>query len=191
VRKRRARPGVFLSVVFAPQFQREVRRTYRLNARQRTTPRPLLASLWAGVDCAPPGAGVAPDNSEEDSHMELKAKLSLALAFALALGCGIASAQDTKATDTKATAKPMTPQQQRMVDCNKQATGKTGDERKMFMSTCLKGDSTAATPMTKQTQQEKMKSCNVEAKKEKLAGDARKTFMSTCLKGDDAAAAAH
>jgi hypothetical protein len=75
--------------------------------------------------------------------MELKAKLSLALAFALALGCGIASAQDTKATD-KAAAKPLTPQQQRMVDCNKQATGKTGDERKTFMSTCLKGDAAAA-----------------------------------------------
>jgi len=122
--------------------------------------------------------------------MELKAKLSLALAFALALGCGIASAQDTKATD-KAAAKPLTAQQQRMVDCNKQATGKTGEERKTFMSACLKGDSTAAAPMAKQTQQEKMKSCNAEAKKEKLAGDARKTFMSTCLKGDAAAAGAH
>ncbi len=118
--------------------------------------------------------------------MELKAKLSLALAFALALGCGLASAQDTK----PATSKPLTPQQQRMVDCNKQATGKTGDERKTFMSSCLKGDSTAAMPATKQTQQEKMKSCNAEASKEKLAGDARKTFMSTCLKGD-AASAAH
>ena len=26
-----------------------------------------------------------------------------------------------------------------MADCNKQATGKKGDERKTFMSTCLKG----------------------------------------------------
>ena len=118
--------------------------------------------------------------------MELKAKLSLALGFALAIACGVASAQDT----TKP-AKTMTPQQQRMVDCNKQATGKTGDERKTFMSSCLKGDSTAAMPATKQTQQEKMKSCNAEASKEKLAGDARKTFMSTCLKGDAAAAGAH
>ena len=75
--------------------------------------------------------------------MELKAKLSLALAFALALGCGMASAQDTKPTD-KETSKPLTPQQQRMVDCNKEATGKTGDERKTFMSTCLKGDAAAA-----------------------------------------------
>ena len=29
-------------------------------------------------------------------------------------------------------------QQQKMVDCNKQATGKKGAERKSFMSTCLK-----------------------------------------------------
>ena len=121
--------------------------------------------------------------------MELKAKFSLALAFALALGCGMASAQDTKPTD-KETSKPLTPQQQRMVDCNKQATGKTGDERKTFMSSCLKGESTATAPSAKETQQEKMKSCNAEAKKENLAGDARKTFMSTCLKGD-AASAAH
>jgi hypothetical protein len=79
-----------------------------------------------------------------------------------------------------------------MVDCNKQATGKTGDERKTFMSSCLKGESTAAAPSAKETQQQKMKSCNAEAKKESLAGDARKTFMSTCLKGDAAAApAAH
>ena len=57
-----------------------------------------------------------------------------------------------------------------MVDCNKQATGKTGDDRKTFMSTCLKGDTTAAAPAAKQTQQEKMKSCNAEAGKEKLSG---------------------
>jgi hypothetical protein len=102
----------------------------------------------------------------------------------------MASAQDTRATDTKAaTSKPLSPQQQRMVDCNKQATGKTGDERKTFMSACLKGESTAAAPSTKETQQEKMKSCNADATKQKLKGAARKTFMSTCLKGDEAAAA--
>ena len=32
----------------------------------------------------------------------------------------------------------LTPQQ-RMGDCNKKATGKKGDERKAFMSSCLKG----------------------------------------------------
>lgn len=36
-------------------------------------------------------------------------------------------------------AKTPTPQQQRMADCNKSAEGKKGDERKAYMSTCLKG----------------------------------------------------
>lgn len=123
--------------------------------------------------------------------MKLKAQFSLALAFALALGCGAAFAQDTSKP-----AKPLTPQQQRMVDCNKQATGKTGDERKTFMSTCLKGETAApaaAAPAAtaKQTQQQKMTSCNAEASKEKLTGDARKTYMSTCLKGDATGTPAH
>ena len=123
--------------------------------------------------------------------MKLKAQFSLALAFALALGCGTSFAQDTSKP-----AKPLTPQQQRMVDCNKQATGKTGDERKTFMSTCLKGGTTApvaaapaATP--KETQQEKMKTCNADASTKGLKGDARKSYMSTCLKSDAAGAAAH
>lgn len=115
--------------------------------------------------------------------MELKTQFSLNLALAIALVSGAALAKET---DTSA--KTLTPQQQRMVDCNKEATGKTGDERKTFMSTCLKGG--MAAPAAKMTQQEKMTSCNAEAKTKALTGDARKTFMSTCLKGDDAAAAA-
>ncbi|MBD8871786.1 PsiF family protein [Rhodanobacter sp. DHB23] len=88
--------------------------------------------------------------------------------------------------------KTLTPQQQRMSDCNKQATGKTGADRKTFMSSCLKGESTAAAPAAKTTQQEKMKSCSADAKTKALKGADRKTFMSTCLKGDTAAApAAH
>ena len=60
-----------------------------------------------------------------------------ALAFALSL-----VAVTTFAAD--APAKAVTPQQQRMKDCNTQATGKHGDERKAFMSACLKGNSSAA-----------------------------------------------
>ena len=77
-----------------------------------------------------------------------------------------------------------TPQQDKMKACNSQATGKKGDERKAFMSSCLKGES--AKPMT---QQEKMKACNADAGDRK--GDERKAFMSTCLKGDGGAAAHH
>ncbi|MDQ0010262.1 hypothetical protein J2T07_002452 [Luteibacter jiangsuensis] len=74
--------------------------------------------------------------------------------------------------------KDLTPQQQRMSTCNSQAAGKKGDERKTFMSSCLKGEAPA-----KATQQDKMKSCNKDASAKGLKGDERKAYMSTCLKG--------
>jgi hypothetical protein len=80
--------------------------------------------------------------------------------------------------------KKLTPQQQKMSTCNKDAGDKklAGDERKKFMSECLKADSgTGEKKMT--AQQQKMATCNKEAGSKKLAGDERKQFMSTCLKG--------
>jgi len=70
-----------------------------------------------------------------------------------------------------------TPQQQKMSVCNQQAGDKAlkGDERKAFMSNCLKKD--GMTP-----QQMKMKTCNAQAGEKALKGDERKAFMSTCLK---------
>ena len=77
-----------------------------------------------------------------------------------------------------------TAQQNKMTTCNADATAKSlkGDERKAFMSTCLKAtpandDAKAMTP-----QQEKMKTCNATATTQALKGDARKAFMSECLK---------
>ena len=78
-----------------------------------------------------------------------------------------------------------TAQQNKMTTCNADATAKSlkGDERKMFMSTCLKAapaandDAKALTP-----QQEKMKTCNADAATKALKGDERKAFMSDCLK---------
>ncbi|WP_110971401.1 PsiF family protein [Pseudomonas huaxiensis] len=69
-----------------------------------------------------------------------------------------------------------TAQQEKMKTCNADATAKTlkGDERKAFMSTCLK-----AKPAT---QQDKMKTCNADAGTKALKGDERKAFMSDCLK---------
>ena len=92
----------------------------------------------------------------------------------------------------QAPAKVRTPQQQRMADCNKEATGKKGAERKAFMSSCLKGKTAAAPAMSsaKSAQQEKMKACNAEAKAKAMKGAARKTFISGCLKGGEAAPAA-
>src|SRR5690348_14561220 len=113
--------------------------------------------------------------------MTMKFVQPTVLALAIAFGATSAFAADP------APAKTLTPQQQKMKDCNAQATGKTGDERKAFMSTCLKGGTApamAAAPAKPMTQQEKMKSCNADAGAKHLTGDARKTYMSTCLKGD-------
>jgi hypothetical protein len=94
------------------------------------------------------------------------------------------------------------PQQEKMKGCNVEAKGMKGDERKAFMSKCLKKDyvlksaapaadkkaeakptASAAAPTGKAKQQEKMKTCNADAKAKKLKGDERKKFMSSCLKG--------
>ncbi len=72
-----------------------------------------------------------------------------------------------------------TAQQNKMTTCNADASAKSlkGDDRKAFMSTCLK-----ATPAAPATQQDKMKTCNASAGTQALKGDARKAFMSDCLK---------
>ncbi|HEX3125531.1 MAG TPA: PsiF family protein [Rhodanobacteraceae bacterium] len=72
--------------------------------------------------------------------MNYAATAALALALSLAAGATYAADAQTKA---------VTPQQQRMKDCNVQATGKHGDERKAFMSTCLKGNASAAAATAK------------------------------------------
>jgi hypothetical protein len=87
-------------------------------------------------------------------------KLAAALMIALPFCFGSAIAEDKAHS-----------QQNKMAMCNKEAGDKKGDERKAFMSDCLK---------KKETQQSKMTSCNKEAGDKK--GDERKKFMSECLK---------
>ena len=98
-------------------------------------------------------------------------------------------------------------QQEKMKGCNREAKegGLKGDERKAFMSKCLKKDyvlkskaaeaaedddassgahdekqaANAAAPVS---QKDKMKSCNAEAKAKELKGEERKQFMGSCLK---------
>jgi hypothetical protein len=89
-------------------------------------------------------------------------------------------------------------QQDKMKGCNKEAKADNlkGADRKAFMSKCLKkdyvlksaapaaDDKMAAAPSSvKPKQQDKMKSCNADAKAKALKGDERKKFMSSCLKG--------
>ncbi len=96
-----------------------------------------------------------------------------ALGLALCLGNAYAAshAGAAKMEDKK----EPTAQQGKMASCNKDAGEKKGDERKKFMSECLK-----AKPAAAATQQDKMKTCNADAKDKK--GDERKKFMSECLK---------
>lgn len=90
------------------------------------------------------------------------------------------------ASGVQADDKAASPQQNRMVTCNQQATGKKGDERKAFMSACLSGKAMPDAPAmpamdkSKMTPGERMKACNQEATGKK--GDERKAFMSQCLK---------
>lgn len=121
-------------------------------------------------------------------------------ALALALGAGTAFAADPPATT-------LTPQQQKMKDCNAHAVGKKGDERRAFMSTCLKGGSTVSAPSAaavpastatpaaassaaapagvKSSQHATRKTCNAQAKGTK--GAERKALIASCLKGDSVA----
>ncbi len=49
---------------------------------------------------------------------------------------------------------------------------------------CWSFSAVAAGETKPTTQQEKMKTCNAQAKEQKLKGDERKAFMSNCLKSD-------
>lgn len=122
--------------------------------------------------------------------------LAISTAFAFA---GAAFAAAPQASTAAPATKTLSSSQQRMSDCSHAAKGKKGADYKSAVSTCMKGDSTAAAapaaaapaaaPMTaKQTQQEKMKSCNADAKLKAPTGAAHKAFMSNCLKGVPAAA---
>ena len=100
-------------------------------------------------------------------------------------------------------------QQDKMKGCNMEAKndGLKGDERKAFMSRCLKKDyilkskvvvpakeegdvasadsneESADSAVATANQKGKMKSCNADAKAKDLKGEERKKFMSSCLKG--------
>lgn len=64
-------------------------------------------------------------------------------------------------------------QQELMKTCNTKAKGLKGEERKAFMSKCLKGEAVTSP-------QERMKDCNKKATG--MKGEERKKFMSECLK---------
>jgi hypothetical protein len=128
---------------------------------------------------------------------ETKEKNMAKLMAALMAGLfcvSVAQAQDKKPVDKAAppaAEKQMSAQQNKMGECNKEAAEKNlkGDDRKKFMSSCLKGGEAAAPAAAAKPaaakptdQKDKMGYCNKEAADKKLKGDERKKFMSECLK---------
>jgi len=63
-------------------------------------------------------------------------------------------------------------QRNKMKECNVQAAGKKGDERKAFMKQCLSSGHAAATPG--------MSACESQAAEKKLAGAAKTSFVKKC-----------
>jgi hypothetical protein len=96
-----------------------------------------------------------------------------------ALALGLALSPAAFAQEKKAPSAAQKKQQERMKDCNQKAGDKKGDERKAFMSSCLKGDGPSA---AQKKQQSRMSACNKQATEKKLKGAERKSFMSSCLK---------
>jgi hypothetical protein len=84
--------------------------------------------------------------------------------------CAFAAAAPAFAADT--TAAPNA-QQEKMKACNAKAEGKTGDDRKKFMSSCLSAKPAKA--------ESKMSMCNKQTAG--LSGDARSKAQSECMKG--------
>ena len=93
--------------------------------------------------------------------------------------CLAALALPSYAQDKKEPSAAQKKQQERMKSCNERAGLQKlqGDERKEFMSSCLKGEQKGS------ASQDRMAACNKEAGSKALKGDERKKFMSGCLKG--------
>lgn len=114
-----------------------------------------------------------------------------ALAFALAFGANASHAEELGKSG-----KPLTTQQARMKSCNAQAKANAlkGDERKAFMSTCLKGQgkatpdadaaSAAPAPVVAKAltpKQEQRKACGAQAKAQGIKGEERKAWVKECM----------
>lgn len=91
---------------------------------------------------------------------------SILVAAALALSFNVAQADDKGAN----------PQQNRMAQCNKQAEGKKGDERKQFMSQCL-SNKPAAAPGANAAPNA---ACEKAAAEKNLHGAAKGSFVKKC-----------
>ena len=72
-----------------------------------------------------------------------------------------------------------TEQQNKMATCNKEATGKKGDERKAFMKECLSGGAASAPAAGAATAADA--ACEKSAADKKLHGAAAKSHIKKCI----------
>lgn len=81
-------------------------------------------------------------------------------------------------------AKPHT-QQEKFAACGHQSKGLKGEERREFMSHCLKGEADAALrdTMIGDAAEESRQRCHEEADRRKLHGEERRAFLGACQKG--------
>ncbi|HSN22185.1 MAG TPA: PsiF family protein [Usitatibacter sp.] len=97
-----------------------------------------------------------------------------ACAIALALGAAPLRAADSESH-------PPT-QREKFAACAHQTRGLKADERREFMSECLRKHDAKA-PVAAEADGARLRPCSAEADRRKLRGDERRAFLGSCLKG--------
>ena len=114
----------------------------------------------------------------------MRAATAVMLGFMLGAAMPALAQGEAKDTGQKAVSEKQQRQQARFKDCTQQAQGRKGDDRKQFMSACLRVERVASADTSggkRPAQANKMSSCSKEAAGKQLKGAERKQFMSACL----------
>ncbi len=74
-----------------------------------------------------------------------------------------------------------TPQREKFAACAHESQGLKGDERREFMSECLRKHAPAKDAVAHEGG--RLTPCNAEADRRKLHGDERRAFLGSCLRG--------
>jgi hypothetical protein len=74
-----------------------------------------------------------------------------------------------------------TPQREKFAACAHESQGLKGDERREFMSECLRKHAPAKDAVAHEGG--RLAPCNAEADRRKLHGDERRAFLGSCLRG--------
>lgn len=115
-------------------------------------------------------------------HEEFAVKKTLIALLTLG---AVAFTQAGFAADAPDTAKKLTPQQEKMKNCSKDAKDKQlkGDDRKQFMKSCLSGKAApapAAAAAPEKAAAPAAPDCAAQATSKKLAGAAKASFLKKC-----------